>query len=138
MKPLLLGLALIFVSGQVVSWADCCCGSFCQHKNACTGCGPEDTCPGGGEQKAGSKTSCCDEDESQPKKTCSHLEPSSEIDTVDSSTTIPTISEWVITLDLDLLPAQLDRDTFQLNCGPPRASPQGVLPLHLLLSVLLI
>lgn len=138
MKALLLGLALTFVSGQAVSWADCCCGSFCQHKNECTGCGPEDTCPGGGEQKAESKSSCCDEDESQPKKTCSHFEPSSEIDSLDGSTTFPPIAEVVIPLDWAPLSHQPAGVSFQVATGPPRAGPEKALPLHLFLSVLLI
>jgi hypothetical protein len=40
----LLGLTLLIGAAQSVSWADCCCGSFCQHKNACDGCGSEEAC----------------------------------------------------------------------------------------------
>ena len=69
---LALGLLAAFATAQSVSWADCCCGSLCEHKNECAGCGPADGCPGGG------KAGCCDEAPT-PHRTCSHAEPSSEI-----------------------------------------------------------
>ena len=119
-------LTLAFSTAQSVSWADCCCGSFCEHKNTCTGCGPEDECPG-----AGATSSCCDRKESPKPKTCSHLEPSSEIESgpVDGTVPPPAVIEpaWLIgpvVPDPSPFPAPAIVDT-----GPPR-------PIHLDLSVL--
>jgi len=134
-KALLLALALTFAASQAVTWADCCCGTFCQHKNACTGCGPEDACPGG--QK---KSSCCDEDESQSKETCSHVEPSSEIDTAAVDVRIPPQPTLDLAphLILSAPPPRPAPPMVAMDTGPPRAGPSDALPLHLYLSVLLI
>ena len=118
-------LTLSFGTAQAVSWADCCCGSFCEHKTTCTGCGPEDNCRG----NAGT-SSCCDPEGSH-QKTCSHLEPSSEIETVavEGPDLSPAVIELLPAVDAVLpvpspAPAPAPVDT-----GPPR-------PLHLDLSVL--
>ena len=134
-RTVVLGLALSFIAAQAVSWADCCCGSLCEHKNACAGCPPGKSCPGR-EQKA-TKPSCCDQDESAPEKTCSHLEPSSEIDTVSADTACPPPSIVEFIAPLDLLPVVLvERHVPPQDTGPPRAGPSRHLPLHLSLSVL--
>ncbi len=113
-------LTLAFSTAQSVSWADCCCGSFCEHKNTCTGCGPEDHCRGRGET-----SSCCDRKESPKPKTCSHLEPSSDIETgsVDGADAAPLVIEPAWSIDPVLpspppLPAPAPVDT-----GPPRLEP---------------
>jgi len=117
-RLLLIVLALAFVASQGVSWADCCCGSFCEHKNTCTGCGPEDNCRGGAEKPA-----CCDQEESQPQKTCSHLEPSSEIDSVDvDGTAVPLIVESFTAVDL-VPPATAPSTLVRVDTGPPRPLP---------------
>ena len=127
----MLGFALAFVTAQSVAWADCCCGSLCRHKNECTGCGPQDRCPGG----ESSTSSCCDEDASQPAKTCSHQEPSSEIDgaPADAPPTPPAAAEIFLPLDL---PA-MDLVRTPVETGPPRAGPLDALPRHLALHVLI-
>jgi hypothetical protein len=133
---LLILLAVAFASAQAFSWADCCCGSFCQHKNACTGCGPQDNCPGG-ESPHESKSSCCDQDESAPQKTCSHFEPSSEIDrgSADAVPMPPAVllapAPVVFTL-----PIPSEQTLPSIDTGPPRAGPGDSLPLHLFLSIL--
>lgn len=38
MNPAALVLALWFMGAQAIFWVDCCCGSFCLRKDACTGC----------------------------------------------------------------------------------------------------
>lgn len=135
MKPLISGLLVSFLSAQAVSLADCCCGSFCQHKNTCTGCKSGDACPGG--ERAPEKPSCCGEDGTAPKKTCSHLEPSSEIDRVAADT--PQAPPLMV---FDLVPIHLygvcheEQGTPAIDTGPPRAGPQDALPRHLYLSVL--
>ncbi len=133
-NALVLSLSLCLAAAQAVSWADCCCGSFCQHKNACTGCGPEDACPGGA-PKPETRASCCDEAASPPQRTCSHQEPSSEIDSA------PTDGPAAPRVPLEPLflvdvPAVPDRTPAPPDTGPPRAGPQDALPRHLFLSVL--
>ncbi|HEX7899948.1 MAG TPA: hypothetical protein VF950_19430 [Planctomycetota bacterium] len=124
MNALLLGLSLVFAGSQVVAWADCCCGSFCRHKNACTGCGPEDACPGGSEKRA-RKSSCCDEDASQPRKTCTHVEPSSEIDHVsaDAHAAPPAPLDCVPDVETYARPVFLAPPLTPPDTGPPRAGP---------------
>ena len=135
LKTACLALALLFVTAQGVSWADCCCGSFCQHKNTCTGCPPGKGCPGG-KQKT-EKASCCGEDESAPRKTCSHLEPSSEIDTVSADAVYAPPSLTELMAPPDLLPVGLwERLVPPQDTGPPRAGPSEHLPLYLSLSAL--
>lgn len=132
-RAVCLGLVLCFIAAQAVSLADCCCGSFCQHKNACTGCQPGEPCPGG-EQKS-EKASCCDEKEAAPKKTCSHLEPSAEIDTVSADVLhdLPVLTVAFTSLDCAPVNAAEDQAVCK-DTGPPRSGPP--LPLHLLFSVL--
>lgn len=130
-----LGVALAFMAAQAISWADCCCGTFCQHKNSCTGCGPSDGCPGG-EQAAG-ESSCCDEKESSPRKTCSHLEPSSEIviDAADAPLASAAIVEFLS--PIELFPKDLSGESLSpVDTGPPRAGPPHHLALYLALSTL--
>jgi hypothetical protein len=125
-----LGLALLFVASQSVSWADCCCGSFCRHKNACTGCPPGEACPGG-EQKTRT-SSCCGEEESAPETTCSHFEPSSEIDTVsaDAVGAAPAIVEFIASVEF-FPAAPQDHPVPPKETGPPRAAPPCRLPLRI-------
>jgi hypothetical protein len=132
-KSLSLGLVLCFIAAQAVSLVDCCCGSFCQHKNACTGCPPGEACPGG--ERKSDKSSCCGQEESAPKKTCSHLEPSYEIDTVSSDVVhdLPVVT--LAFVPLDFLPILCCEDlAVPADTGPPRAAPSR--PLHLTCSVL--
>ena len=118
-------LTTAFGTAQAVSWADCCCGSFCEHKNTCTGCGPEDHCRG----RAGS-ASCCDPEQSAPKA-CSHLEPSSEIVTgsAEGPDLSPAIVERVWSIDAVLPAPPPCPPPAIVDTGPPRI-------LHLDLSVL--
>ena len=130
-KAFVLGLSLWFLTGQSVAWADCCCGSFCRHKNACTGCGPEDACPGG--EGRAKKSSCCDEEESRSDQTCSHLEPSSEIDTCSADNVPAQVAEQVVHLDLSLPTAPPAPPVQAFDTGPPRAGPPDALRPHLLI-----
>ncbi len=114
-------LTLAFSTAQSVSWADCCCGSFCEHKNTCTGCGPEDNC-------LGQTASCCDQKESQPKKTCSHLEPSSEIESgsIDGPDLTWNFNPVIFpTIDLALPVPPPAPAPVQVDTGPPRPIPPG-------------
>lgn len=130
-----LGLLLTFVAAQAVSLADCCCGSFCRHKNTCTGCEPGDPCPG--REHRTEKSSCCGPEESAPKKACAHFEPSSEIDSDSADAPHPPPLILVDLLPIDLPSAVLpERILPSVDTGPPRAGPPGALPLHLFLSVL--
>lgn len=56
-------LLLSFASAQAVSLTDCACGPLCGHKNACPG---HDAAP----------DDCCKE---EPGRTCSHVEPQSDL-----------------------------------------------------------
>lgn len=118
-KLLVLGLSLTFAASQAVAWADCCCGPFCAHKNACTGCGPEDGCPGGPE-----RASCCEDQENGPDTACSHQEPSSEIDGTSSPApdVAPDLAAPILpALALPAPPASVT--VRRPATGPPRAGP---------------
>lgn len=67
--------ALAVMAAQTVAWADCCCGSFCRQKNACTGCASEPT-----PDPAVVADPCCAPAETPSQDVCSHLEPSTEIE----------------------------------------------------------
>jgi hypothetical protein len=130
-----LGLTLAFVAGQSLSWADCCCGALCRHKNTCTGCSPQDHCPGG--EKKNPASSCCEEEESAPRKTCSHQEPSFEIDSVSGDSAPALFATMAPLLPIDgLFSVTPDFSAPKVETGPPRAAPGDSLPLHLVLSVL--
>lgn len=115
-------LMLAFSTVQSVSWADCCCGSFCEHKNTCTGCGPEDRCRGRAQT-----ASCCDQEETQPQKTCSHLEPSSEIETgsVDRPELQPFLVEGTGWIDSALPASPPSPPPPPVDTGPPQPIPPG-------------
>jgi hypothetical protein len=136
-QAVLLALGLSLGFSQTVQWVDCCCGSFCRHKNSCTGCPPGSPCPGGVQ---GSASSCCDPHE-KPETTCSHIEPSSEIDSVRVEGPTLEAAAWEA---LDLIPVELEppavsiADPREPPKRPPRAGPEGSVRRHLFISVLLI
>ncbi|HYF00864.1 MAG TPA: hypothetical protein VEJ18_18225 [Planctomycetota bacterium] len=78
MKAVLAAVALTVGTAQTVAWTDCCCGSFCEQKNACTGCRSRD---GGLDVRvAPAANPCCGPSGTPAGDVCSHLEPSTEID----------------------------------------------------------
>ena len=133
LNAIVLALSMVFLTSQALSWADCCCGTFCQHKNACTGCGPEDACPGGDGRAR--TASCCDEEESSSEKTCSHLEPSSEIDTcaADGVPAPAAAVELAVPPDLSMPTEPTAPRVPAFDTGPPRAGPPGALRPQLLI-----
>ena len=144
MKPLALVLGFLMLPVQTFYYMDCCCGDFCTHKNACTGCEGDQNKPcevHPGHQPGGD---CCpDQDHSagtskhERKKACSHVSPSSEV-TVEVAEAAPPIP--AVDLVLLLLPAIPEpeplgaRDSWLNQVFRPRSK----IPRHLLLSVLLI
>jgi hypothetical protein len=150
MKSSILVLVVAFAGSQMVAFVDCCCGSFCTHKNSCGGCQEEKECaPNAQSRRTGSEVehTCCKAEHHSVslaktpngrKNTCSHLEPSHEV----ASQSPPSLpfkdgGGMLLVVNVDLLPRgapvafpRLLPDA--LPEGPPETS------LHLLLSVLLI
>lgn len=115
-------LAAWLLAAQSVSLADCCCGSFCERKNECTGCVDGASCAGG---KA--KASCCDGEE---REVCSHLEPSSELERSSPGADVvpPPLVLWLPAFEPPVLVDDPIRPT-EAGPDPPRRR-------HLSLSVL--
>jgi hypothetical protein len=143
MKSLVLVLACVTMSMQTVYYVDCCCGDFCTHKNACTGCEEDQSKPCEVHPNHQAGGDCCNQDHSEPakpehaphKKACAHMSPSSEI-TVQTTDAAP----------LDLVPLEFVMDlpviqplhevgiaAFLIEKVP---RPLSDVPRHLLLSVL--
>jgi hypothetical protein len=141
---------LVFSNAQLVAFVDCCCGSFCTHKNACGGCDTEKECRNHGHSataRMGVKRSCCRSDaalepqrakEEGKKRVCAHLEPSQEVAT-QSPEAISSSPSWetVAVVDPGLGPsAGISSPRGDLAQVVPRSPPD--VPLHLFLSVLTI
>lgn len=84
MKLATLALALWFMGAQVTYWVDCCCGSFCLRKDACTGC--QDISMGEGNPKAGhgclNQALGMDPSKGCKQDACSHLEPQGDVKSI--------------------------------------------------------
>ena len=148
MRSSVFALALAFGGLQMVAFVDCCCGSFCTHKNSCTGCQDEKNSHSHDQEKAsdkGVKRSCCTtehhsseskENKEQNKRRCSHLEPSQDVSN-QAPELLPSadFSEAVVLLALDPAPIP---ETSPLTVFLPEAVPESPpgLPRHLLFSVL--
>lgn len=86
MKPFLLVMACVFLPMQTVYYMDCCCGDFCTHKNACTGCEEDQTKPCEMHPNHQPGGDCCNSGakpvapmQEHHKRACSHVSPSSEV-----------------------------------------------------------
>ncbi len=141
MKVLVFVLAGLFLPLQTVSYMDCCCGDFCTHKNACTGCEEDQSKPCEVDLNYQTGGDCCP-DQGQTKaphqehhrKACSHVSPSSEVDVHATQVHyVPPIDDLLVVLppvpDVDLIGA-----VDYLIEKVPRAASD--VPRHLLLSVL--
>lgn len=143
MRLLILALACMFLPLQTLYFVNCCCGDFCTHKNACSGCGGDQSkpCEMSPDHLAGGN--CCpDQDHSAGasdqghKKACSHLSPSSEV-TVQAAAAAPPVCTDLVLLVLPRIPRPEPiraRDSLLEQISRTRSD----VPRHLLLSVLLI
>lgn len=142
MKSLVLLLACMYLPMQTVYYLDCCCGDFCTHKNACSGCDEDQTKPCEVHPNPMPEGDCCkDQDKpvrpqhAPPKKACSHVSPSTEV-TVQAVDQAPPPMVWGEVV-FDLPPIQPFSEAGVaafLTDKVPR--PAGNVPLHLILSVL--
>lgn len=143
MRPLILALACTFLPLQTLYYVDCCCGDFCTHKNACSGCGWDQSKPCEMAPNHLPGGDCCpDQDHSagpsdhQHKKACAHVSPSSEV-TVETVAAAPPVCADLLLLVLPTItqPEPIRaRDTLLEQVSRTRSD----VPRHLLLSVLLI
>jgi hypothetical protein len=142
MKLLILALSGLFLPMQMVYYMDCCCGDFCTHKNACTGCEEDQSkaCDVHSNQQP-SGDCCKDQARTMPtksehhKKACAHMSPSSEV-TAHAAPALPeapAIPELLIDLPLNQSPPETGVAAFRIESVP---RPAGHIALHLLLSVL--
>ena len=142
MKVFVLLMACSFLPMQTVYYMDCCCGDFCTHQNACTGCEEDQTKPCEVQPSHQPDGDCCPM-KSEPvkqqhaphKKSCAHMSPSSEITahSIDVAPSELTPLEFVI--DALVLQSPVEEFTeHRLDEAVPR--PIGDLPLHLAFSVL--
>lgn len=144
MKPLVLALGCLFLPLQTVYYMDCCCGDFCTHKNACSGCEEDQKKPCDVHPDHQPNGNCCldhakpsfPKKEEHHKKACSHLSPSSEV-TAHSALTIPQAPPSLeLARDFSVtVPGTLEAGVQAFLCeAVPR--PRTDVPRHLLLSVL--
>lgn len=136
MKLATLALGLWLSTSQVTTWTNCCCGSFCLRKDACTGCGgegmsghPSGRGPCGSAMGMGSKEGC-------PKDACSHIEPQSDVYSVQADHDFVPI--LVMAIEPFIPPAPAGGLPILIHTeprGPPHAEDP---PLYLRYEVLLI
>lgn len=139
MRLATLALGLWLSGAQVTTWTDCCCGSFCLHKDACTGCGGEGM--PGGQDSASARGRCgsamgMGPREGCPKDACSHIEPQSDVCSVQADDDF--VPVLVLTIEPFTLPAPASGLLVPIqeeSRGPPRAEDP---PLYLRYEVLLI
>lgn len=142
MKAFVLLMACSFLPMQTVYYLDCCCGDFCTHKNACTGCEEDQTKPCEVHPNHQPGGDCCPV-QSEPvkpqhaphKKACAHLSPTTEVTahSIDAAPPELTPVEWVFDELLSQAPAE---DALAALADETVPRPIGDLPLHLILSVL--
>ena len=85
MRPATFALGLWFCASQSILVVDCCCGSFCLHKDACQGCEGQGGMKGMGHSSGhGSCSSALGLKHSGGcgKDPCSHIEPQGDFDSV--------------------------------------------------------
>ena len=143
MKLLAVVVSCLFLPLQSFYYVDCCCGDFCTHKNACTGCvgGEGKDCDSSSAGPAGMdscpvKTAGTGASEHRHQKACSHLSPTSEV-TLEGLTVAPPIPADLVFL---AVPAVQDPEPVRARDIRVRQffRTRSDIPLHLLLSVLLI
>lgn len=144
MKSFVFLLAFAFLPMQTVYFVDCCCGDFCTHKNACTGCQEDSSKPCDMHPSRQFSGDCCKgKAKSAPtkhqhhKKACAHVTPSSEVTVQCAVVPSPELIsfDWALD-DVTFSPREeTDRPAF-LSEVVPRSSSR--VPLHLLISVLLV
>lgn len=125
MRPATLALGLWLSASQVTIWTDCCCGSFCLHKDACTGCGGEGM--SGSEGHLSSRGRCgsamgMGPSEGCPKDACSHIEPQGDVDSVQADHDFVPI--LILAIELFIPPAPsggLYNPIHAESRGPPHA-----------------
>lgn len=139
MKSLVFLMACSFLPIQTVYYMDCCCGDFCTHKNACTGCEEDQSYPCEVHPNQQTDGDCCpvkSEPAQNPhKKACAHLSPSSEVTAQSTDVTPPEVvpAEFVFDVLFVEVSSEIRKETF-LNEAVPR--PIGDVPLYLAISVL--
>ncbi len=141
MKPLVLVLACLILPAQTLYYMDCCCGDFCTHKNACTGCEEDQSKPCEVHPNHQAGGDCCPTPAPAPrqehhhKKACAHVSPSSEVNVQAADLGIPTPvgAELLAVVPLVQEPELLGVRDYLVEQVP---RPEGDLPLHLFLSVL--
>ena len=142
MKPFVLVMACLFLPMQTVYYLDCCCGDFCTHKNACTGCEEDQNKPCDVHPNHQPDGDCCPSKSEVPKpqhephkKACTHVSPSSEVTLHSIHVTPPESASLELVIDavLAVVPDGPAAATYLAEKVPRPASD---VPLHLLLSVL--
>lgn len=143
MKPFLLVMACAFLPMQTVYYMDCCCGDFCTHKNACTGCEEDQTKPCDVHPNHQPDGDCCPSKSppSRPqhephKKACSHVSPSSEVTVHTADVTPPEQASLELPMIEALSVVQGGKPAEATLLAEQVPRPAGDVPLHLLLSVL--
>ena len=143
MRPFILALACTFLPLQTLYYVNCCCGDFCTHKNACSGCSGDEGKPCEVDPSHLPNGDCCpDQDHSsgksnhEHKKACSHVSPSSEVTVEPAAAAPPVCAEFVLLVLPTVVRAEpiRARDSLLEQVSRTRSD----VPRHLLLSVLLI
>jgi hypothetical protein len=132
-----IALCLWFAASQAVSLTDCCCGSICEHKNACSDCSGGSGC--GSSHEVG-PAHCKDGTLPKPPSShdrCAHVEPQSDVDSsvVKNETPRPPVILSLLPIDAGLGPFPELHRTRTLRGGVPH---QEGPPLYLRYEVLLI
>lgn len=138
MNPAALVLALWFMGAQATFWVDCCCGSFCLRKDACTGCRDMSMGEGIPMEGHGCRNPAMGMDPSKgcEKDSCSHLEPQSDVTSAKADQDfahVPIILGWVPLIPAG--PAAVWAPIHRESKSPPHAEDP---PLYLRIQVLLI
>lgn len=142
MKAFVLLVACSFLSIQAVYYMDCCCGDFCTHKNACTGCEEDQAKPCEVHPTDQPDGDCCpvksepvQQQHAPHKKACAHMSPSTEITAHSTDVAPPELTPLEFVFDALVIQSPAEEFTeARLDEAVPR--PTGDLPLHLAFSVL--